>query len=1056
MTNEELEKFHRLAMDNSELALIALRQGDKDKFRALAADAFKYEKKAALGLYNQQIEPSRSVLFRSAGYIALDNADFVEAQKLYEYALDGDVPEEILEELEELRTEIDRVKKENENLIIVVLTFLNSRPKPVKKEQIDEDIKRGLKSFDEKEINLKYIYGYLERQFSIESDKHTTLEEGYEPWIHAKRGSVDKRFWERYVKFLLNDEKWAPDTIDKLNDITDDILDHLKDPKTKGDWDKRGMVVGQVQSGKTSNYIGLMSKACDYGYKIIVVLAGMTNDLRSQTQLRTDIGFLGWDTQVDRSGSESRNFGVSKYDITPQAHYFTTSAMDGDFRTTARYMIGTNPKSGHIIVVIKKNPTVLKEFIRWFADRGDVLGDGKKLVKDLPLLVIDDEADNASINISPDSISSINGLIRSLLSLFQQSAYVGYTATPFANVFIPLTEGEDDLSRGLNIMLNDFWKFSGKDLFPKDFILNIPPPSNYIGPKEIFGIEPEISADPEKAENGLPLLKEILPAEYQSYFPDKHKKDDPPPDGLPESLKEAIKSFILVCAVRRARGQINVHNSMLIHVTRFVRWQNKTSSLINRQLKFYQKQIQYKQGNLVAELKELYEKNFVPVTNEIINSPDFEDTFVISLEWFEIETQLSKAASKIQVRAIHGDSTQEGLEFDNVTSLDYYTYKDTGLSVIAIGGNKLSRGLTLEGLSISYYLRSSKMYDTLMQMGRWFGYRPGYVDLCRLYTSEELIKWYKYITVASEELRVEFEEMKIQRRSPRSFGVKVRQHPDVLQITATNKMRNSQVMELTFSDKLRETWCFRRDKNLINENYVHTFRFINSLGKPIRRNGQLFTWRQENNSEMAIQFLIGYKPDNTLDHEKIIEYIVEQVKVGFLINWTIVLISNEREKKSDLFKIDDQFISLGITMRSDSKNGGGIFYEISRSHIVDPTHEYIDFDTKSVEFKEALEITIADWEKSTRKNKRPDAPDIPSGKNIRAKRPTTDGLLLIYPLDPKPDGWKNSLINDPIIGYAISFPKNDHDKKLTYKVNDVFMQEFDHEDIPELADVTLT
>ncbi|MFM7850835.1 MAG: hypothetical protein ACKO96_02735, partial [Flammeovirgaceae bacterium] len=238
-------------------------------------------------------------------------------------------------------------KKENENLIIVVLTFLNNRPKPVKKEQIDEDVKRGLKSFDEKEINLKYIYGYLERQFSIESDKHTTLEEGYEPWIHAKRGSVDKKFWERYVKFLLNDEKWAPDTIDKLNDITDDILDHLKDPKARGDWDKRGMVVGQVQSGKTSNYIGLISKACDYGYKIIVVLAGMTNDLRSQTQLRTDIGFLGWDTQVDRIGGESRNFGVSKYDITPQAHYFTTSAMDGDFRTTARYITGTNPKSGH-------------------------------------------------------------------------------------------------------------------------------------------------------------------------------------------------------------------------------------------------------------------------------------------------------------------------------------------------------------------------------------------------------------------------------------------------------------------------------------------------------------------------------------------------------------------------------------------------------------------------------------------------------------------------------------------------------------------------------------
>lgn len=1055
MTNEELEQLHRLAMDNSELALIALRQGDIGKFHQLSAEAFIYEKKAALGLYNQQLEPSRSVLFRSAAYIALDNANFIEAQKLYEYALEGDVPDEIEEELEELKVEIDRIKTENESLILVALTFLNNRPKPVLREQITQDIERGILSFSKKEINLKYVTSYLERQFSIESDHHTTLEEGYEPWIHARKGSVEKKFWDRYVKYLRNDAKWAPDTIDKLNDITDDVLDHLKDPKTRGDWDKRGMVVGQVQSGKTSNYIGLMCKAADYGYKIIVVLAGMTNDLRSQTQLRTDIGFLGWDTQVDRSDSESRNFGVSKYDITPQAHYFTTSAMDGDFRTTARYMTGTNPKSGHIVVVVKKNPTVLKEFIRWFADRGELLADGKKLVKDLPLLVIDDEADNASVNISASSTSSINGLIRSLLSLFQQSAYVGYTATPFANVFIPLTEGEDNASRGLNIQLPEFWKYSGKDLFPKDFIINIPPPSNYVGPKEIFGIESELSINPEKTEVGLPLLKKVLPIEYQSYFPDKHKKDETPPEGLPESLNEALKSFILVCAVRRARGQINVHNSMLIHVTRFVRWQNKIATLINRQLKFYQEQIEYKQGNLINELKELYEKEFIPITDTIINTSGFEDPFIVSLDWFEVKTQLNKAVSKIQVRAIHGDSTQEGLSFDNVTSLDYYTYKDAGLSVIAVGGNKLSRGLTLEGLSVSYYLRSSKMYDTLMQMGRWFGYRPGYVDLCRLYTSEELIKWYKYITVASEELRAEFEEMKIQRKSPRSFGIKIRQHPDILQITATNKMRNSQEMELTFSDKLRETWCFRRDKKLINENYLYTFAFINSLGISTHKNGQPYTWYQENNSKDVIHFLKEYQADNKLEHEKITEYVIEQTKAGFLVNWTIVLISNEKNKRNDLFKINDHYISLGLTMRSDFANGKGNYYEISRSHILDPKHEYIDFDISGQLFQEALDLTIEDWKISTRKNKNSDAPLVPTGKNVRAKRPVTEGLLIIYPLDPKPDGWLDSQINDPIIGYAISFPKNENDRKLKYKVNEVFMIEYDHENLPELDEVDL-
>jgi len=1051
MTNEELEQFHRMAMDNSELALISLHNGDVERFQKLSADAFLYEKKAALGLYNQQLEPSRSVLFRSAAYIALDNADFTEAQKLYEYALEGEVPVEIRQELEELKTEIDRIKTENESLIQNALTFLNNRQRPIKQEEIQADITRAARSFEKSEINLKYISGYLEKQFAVESDKHITLDEvdNYEPWIHYKKGSISKRFWERYIQYLQKDLKWAPDTVDKLDDITDDILDHLKDPTSSGEWDRRGLVVGQVQSGKNSNYTGLICKAADYGYKIIVILAGTTNDLRSQTQLRTDTGFLGWDTQVDREGMESRNFGVSKYDNRPQAHYFTTSALDGDFKTTARYITGTNPRSGHIIVVVKKHPTVLKEFIRWFADRGEELTDGKRLVKDLPLLLIDDEADNASINVSPESTSTINGLIRSLLSLFQQSAYVGYTATPFANVFIPLTEGNDYISSGLNIRIPEFWLYSGKDLFPRDFIINIPPPSNYTGPKEIFGIDADISADRSDAHPGLPLVREFAATTYQPFYPDKHKKDEELPDDLPVELKEAIRSFILVCAIRRVRGQTDVHNSMLIHVTRFVRWQNKTATLVNRLLKFYQHQIQYKQGTLILELKNLYERDFITTTEIIKGLSNYDDQSLYLSDWFEVETQLSKAASKIQVRAIHGDSTQEGLEYTNITSLDYYNHRKKGLSVIAVGGNKLSRGLTLEGLSVSYYLRATKMYDTLMQMGRWFGFRPGYLDLCRLYTSEELVKWYKYITVATQELLSEFEDMKLQHKSPKQFGIKVRQDPDVLQITSTSKMRSSEEMELTFSDKLRETWCFRRDKKIFEANFEHTISIIKTLGAPAEKNGQPFVWYGAKYNQDVLKFLQGYRADNKLEHEKLLEYITEQIKFNFLTKWTIVLISNKNKRRFYL-SIDGNNTSVGLTMRSDAKNGQGNYYEISRSHIIDPTHEYLDFDTSSSAFKNALQLTIDDWEVSQRKSKRPEPPEIPSGKNIRANRAVSEGLLIIYPLDPKPEGWEDSSIEFPIIGYAISFPKNDNDRKIKYRVNQVFIEEYAYEDDPEL------
>ncbi|MBI2273853.1 MAG: Z1 domain-containing protein [Bacteroidetes bacterium] len=1053
MTDQQLEELHKLAMDNAELAIVALHNKDIKKFHELSAQAFLYEKQAALGLYEKQIEPSRSVLFRSAAYIALDNADYKEARILYEYAMEGDPPTEIREELNELKIEIDRIKIRNEDFIQTVVIQLRSKSRPLSKEIINEAMQKVLHIFDPpQEINVTYAAQYLNHQFSIDSDIHTTLEEEntYKPWIGNRRGAAPQKYWNRYIQFLVNDAGWAPDTINRLDNITDDVLDHLHDPKADEDWDKRGMVVGQVQSGKTSNYVGLMCKAADYGYRIIIVLAGLNNDLRSQTQFRIDQGFLGWDTKIDRSLKEkSRDFGVSRYDNQPQAHPLTSSAMDGDFSTASKYIVGTNIRgTDPVVMVVKKNGTVLKELIRWLANTGETLSDGKRLIKKLPLLLIDDEADNASVNISSGSVSTINGLIRSLLSLFQQSAYVGYTATPFANVFIPFKTDADNVSKGLNIMLPEFWKYSGEDLFPRDFIINIPPPSNYIGPKEIFGIEAVDSFDPDKAELGLPLLKEIATTDYVEYFPDKHKEGDPRPQDLPSTLKEAIKAFILSCAVRRARGDGKEHNSMLVHVTRFVKWQNTTASLIEKILKSYRQQIQYRQGSLISELKVIYESEYIPVTDSIIRDERFDDPFIIRNSWSEIEPQLNKAASKIQVRAIHGDTTQEGLEYDNITSLDYYDHRSAGLSVIAVGGNKLSRGLTLEGLTISYYLRSSKMYDTLMQMGRWFGYRPGYLDLCRLYTSSELVKWYKYITVASEELRAEFDLMKAQRKSPAKFGIKVREHPDVLKITATNKMRGVEEMALTFSDKLRETWCFERNTSLLEKNHEHTYRFINTLGQPQKLNNQPYVWRGLNNSEYVIQFLKNFIAENMLEHSMIIEYIAKQVKDGFLINWTITLISTQNTNSSYAFIVDNKETSVGLTMRSDAAKGQGLYYEISKSHIIDPLHEFVDFDINGDLYKKALEETVNDWEVSTRRNKKTTPPDIPTGKNIRAQRPVTDGLLLIYPLNPQPQGWKNSGINHPIIGYAISFPKNDNDRRIKYRVNDVFLGEYDYS--PEL------
>jgi hypothetical protein len=297
--------------------------------------------------------------------------------------------------------------------------------------------------------------------------------------------------------------------------------------------------------------------------------------------------------------------------------------------------------------------------------------------------------------------------------------------------------------------------------------------------------------------------------------------------------------------------------------------------------------------------------------------------------------------------------------------------------------------------------------------------------------------------------------MKMQHKSPKDFGIRVRQDPDVLQITATNKMRSSEEMELTFSDRLKETWCFRRDVKIFKSNFDHTVSFLNSLGLFTEKNGQSYVWYNTGNSQDVIQFLTGYIADDRLEHEKLIEYIEAQSKIDFLTNWTIVLINNKDKKDKYSFPGNDSIIPVGLTMRRDANAGKGNFYEISRSHIIDPMHEFVDIDTSSPDYVAALDETISDWSKSERKNKRPEEPVFPSGRNIRAHRKPTEGLLLIYPLDPKPEGWKDSSIKEPIIGYAISFPKNENDKKIKYRVNQVFMDEYGYDDEPEFREEDL-
>jgi hypothetical protein len=861
---------------------------------------------------------------------------------------------------------------------------------------------------DQNALRLK-----LEALYNVKVDDFRILEsrESRTPWLKnfkSQRTLDQWPFWNRYKQYL--GKKFSPAAIEQTDKLTDTILDKLFDPNQENvGVTKKGLVVGQVQAGKTSNYTGLICKAADAGFDFIVVLAGIHNNLRSQTQTRLDEGFLGFDTQYERAWNRNTTskIGVGFIrgfdDAKIGAISYTTSRENGDFTKSAANSVGVNFNIHEpFLFVIKKNKTPLSNLITWINANSN-----NGIVKNKSLLLIDDEADNASLNTRKpeEDPTTINGLIKELLNEFEKKAYVGYTATPFANIFVSQENNED--------------------LFPKDFIINIPAPNNYIGPEKVFGT----SSNPETDEDVLPIVKNIK--DYQDYIPNGHKKNDPLPTDIPNSLKEAIKCFILTCAIRIARGQEFKHNSMLVHVTRYTNWQNCIKELVETQFNYYKQEIEANDDDIYEELRHLFEEDtknydsYVTTSHTIMESSlsDIDNQMKIHT-WGEIKPLIYKAVQKIEVKSINGKSNDALTYFGN----------PNGVSVIAIGGDKLSRGLTLEGLSVSYFLRASKMYDTLMQMGRWFGYRPGYVDLCRLYMSSELNTWYRHITLANSELLEEFNYMAEINETPDHFALKVRQDPGELMITAAGKMRNANNIEVSWAGRLIETYQLELDKGFNHANYIATDNFLSSLGDYDKINYD-YLWRSIPANEICKYFEKFRLPASLVkvDLELINEYIKKVNPQGELNCWNVALIGNSKSTSHELFS---RRIKIGLTHRSCSDQTTDDVYYIRKNHILGKqTDEFIDLDTEMIKealakTKELFKGTKKPWDKS-----------FPSPKIVREKfRPKDEPLLMIFPLDPlgankKDEPAKYSDTDEPIIGFAISFPHSDSGLAVSYAVN---------------------
>lgn len=703
----------------------------------------------------------------------------------------------------------------------------------------------------------------------IKDDKHP-----HKSWLPARRSLLDFFFWNRYKRYLEEIKHWNPRVTGNLGRVSDEIVDLLGDPESQEPFQRRGLVLGDVQSGKTANYTAICNKAADTGYRVIIILAGTMENLRQQTQERLDAEFSGRLSQylLDPNKREIENLsvGVGRYGKEKRIESFTSVIKDFDKNILKALNLSLHSVCSPVVFVVKKNKSILNNLIRWLQNNNtDETG-----TINLPMLLIDDEADNASVNTRDEDQdpTAINEAIRRLLKLFRQASYLGITATPYANIFI-------------NPETND--EMCGDDLFPRDFIYSLSPPTNYIGAESIFGEEASYSDS----------LEALYPQEMNAFFPFNHKKGHPVTD-LPQSMKEAIAYFMLINGIRDVRGDVNMHRSMMIHVSRFTDVQNQIRDVVNEwviqirsDLQNYSKLSEIESNAIqgIAYLRAVWEDHHL---SEKAGEPG------MPMPWHQFLSQyLFKAVAPIDVRAVNQQSGS--------TSLDYFNHKEDGLRVIAVGGNSLSRGLTLEGLCVTYFYRKSQMYDTLLQMGRWFGYRPGYEDLFRIWISTEAIDWYGYITAAAEELKLEIARMKNANLTPMEFGLKVRQDPASLIVTAKNKMRSGTMVmrPVTVSGRLLETPRLKADKSALQTNEDVFKEFVSrldSIGRRVIRDaGPNYFWESVNKGEVE-QLLRDFKTHPwhlSFQGQALADYIREKMSDAL---WDVVIAEGSDEQYDGL------------------------------------------------------------------------------------------------------------------------------------------------------------
>lgn len=936
-----------------------------------------------------------------------------------------------IQELEEAKRALRLTLETQHNAITVskeeLVMFVEYQSRFWKKWSATAEDKEALVSYLENYIFVKHDHN----GYAIVSD------EPFDRTWYTKNKPQNEYFWNLFS--LYHSQKGDLDraSLDKLGDITlPNLMNCLGNPKEKLSKQRKryGLVLGDVQSGKTSTYSGLICKAADAGVKVVILLAGITENLRQQTQERIEEDIVGLTIRTDNfHNNQPTNVGVGT--LPGWENKVTTFTLyEDDFNMArAKSMSSIGSQKSIVLFVVKKNVPVLTHLHEWLTGSNQHLNaDGK-----LPysLLLIDDEADNASINTKDSTLdpTATNRKIREICEVFMDSNYVGFTATPFANIFINPETDEEMVTA---------------DLFPKDFIYVLPTPDPYIGAQKIFGQpskeHPNYGSCSYMLDNCyITDIKELTNAEIHNlteqqlnegpiYF--KHQKTWR--GQLPSSLIESVRCFYLANAIRDLDiNQQLAPRTMLINVSRYVGVHSYLKKEIDQLVTNDYKEIRINfsvdhdknvKNELYMELHRLFEIHYSSCGHT----------------WEEVGAKTSLLrGEKPKVIVVNG--TKESRE-------DTPDYKrNPSLRLIAVGGFALSRGLTLKGLSTSYFYRNTSTYDVLMQMGRWFGYRPNYEKVCRIWITNTSANWYREIAEATEELKSELAHMQSLELTPRDFGLRIRRDDTALEITARNKMRKAGKYEIrtTFWGDVFET------------PYFSTSILDNNINLDVTR-----SWLKKLSDEVAIpqkvkgfsSYIIRNVPANDIisllgeirtsnknlkfNKTNISRFIADNK--DNLIKWDVVIVGGTSDIVNGLMPNDN--LVLKASTRKFSVRGDGEGFSFTHQGVVSGNNDgKIGLDDPLIvqnEYKEkeskinplsAQKINRYTWFKyAQRKPALFIYPVRPSNKTI------IEGALGDY---------INELNGKPVMGYSVGIPGFGHESdtrsyytNVVYQNNDGF------------------